>query len=159
MTEKPMTSRRSFLKAGAIVAAPLAAVAAPAAAALAGDRSSERLARIEDERAIEALNRDLARQVSAGGSIAGLAEPGLVGLAFDPGAEPAEFTISADRTRASVRMACSAEFEREFEGQATLVQMARLQGNGAVRVTEARSFVGSYLRRRDGWRIERIELA
>ena len=46
------TDRRSFLKTGAIVAAPLAA-AAPVAA-LAGDDSAARLARLEDERAFPA---------------------------------------------------------------------------------------------------------
>ena len=53
MDKTSTTDRRAFLKVGAIVAAPLA-VAAPVAA-LAGDDSKAKLARLEDERAIEAL--------------------------------------------------------------------------------------------------------
>ena len=62
------TDRRSFLKAGALVAAPLA-TAAPAAA-LAADGSRARLARLEDERAVEGLHRAFLRQPSAlGGDV------------------------------------------------------------------------------------------
>ena len=57
------TDRRSFLKTGAIAAAPLAALAP--AAALADDGSKARLARLEDERAIESLHRAFLRQPSA----------------------------------------------------------------------------------------------
>lgn len=64
------TDRRSFLKSGALVAAPLA-VMAPVAA-LAGDESRAKLARLEDERAIEALQRKFLRHVNGGGSSAEL---------------------------------------------------------------------------------------
>jgi len=53
--DKQSTERRSFLKTGAIVAAPLA-VAAPAAA-FAADDSRSKLARLEDERAMELIPR------------------------------------------------------------------------------------------------------
>ena len=59
------TNRRSFLKAGALVAAPLAA-AAPVAV-LAGDDSRARLARLEDERAVEALQRKFLRHLNGTG--------------------------------------------------------------------------------------------
>src|SRR5262245_27315706 len=66
MSKTMTTSRRSFLKSGAIVAAPVVAVAAPAMA-FAADDSSAKLARLEDERAIEALNRNFVRDFNASG--------------------------------------------------------------------------------------------
>ena len=65
------TDRRSFLKSGALVAAPIAAVGVPAAA-LAGDDSRALLARLEDERAIEALHRSFLRHVNGSGDCAKL---------------------------------------------------------------------------------------
>ena len=64
MTMNQSTSRRSFLKTGAIAAAPLA-MAAPAAA-LADDGSRARLARLEDEKALAALHREVMAQVNRG---------------------------------------------------------------------------------------------
>jgi hypothetical protein len=65
MNDKRTTDRRSFLKTGAVAAAPLA-VAAPVVA-LAGDDSRAKLARLEDERAVEALQRKFLRHLSGSG--------------------------------------------------------------------------------------------
>ncbi|MGZ5792642.1 MAG: twin-arginine translocation signal domain-containing protein, partial [Croceibacterium sp.] len=79
---KAATDRRSFLKTGAIAAAPLA-VAMPTAA-LADDGSHARLARLEDEKAIAALHREVVGQVNRGKRK--LAD-GLTALADDPAQE------------------------------------------------------------------------
>ena len=168
MTAKSMTSRRSFLKSGALVAAPLAVVATPAAAAFAHDGSKARLMRIEDERAIEALNRAFLRTFNAAGAkrtgeffASGKAPKlarGMTGLALDAAAEPERFELSEDGARASARYAVTADFAHALEGEGTLVEMARLQGNGPVRLSEARTLVADYVKRAEGWTIERLRL-
>ena len=60
ITRDLSADRRSFLKTSALVTAPLAALAAPALAQ-AADESGARLARLEDERAIEQLQRAFLR--------------------------------------------------------------------------------------------------
>jgi hypothetical protein len=167
MSKDMITSRRSFLKSGTIIAAPLAVIATPAVAALTDGGGRARLARIEDERAIETLNRAFLRRFNAGGHtgefFANGRKPklpsGVTALKLDATAEPQHFALSGDGLKASARFACTAEFEHELEGEGTFVQMARLQGNGAVRLSEARSFVANYVRNERGWAIERIVLA
>ena len=63
MDKLSATDRRSFLKSGALIAAPVAAVAVPAAA-FADDGSRARLARLEDERSVEALHRQFLRHLN-----------------------------------------------------------------------------------------------
>ncbi|WEK47164.1 MAG: hypothetical protein P0Y56_02450 [Candidatus Andeanibacterium colombiense] len=157
MTDTSMTSRRSFIKAGAIVAVPLAAAAIPAAAALADDGDKARLARIEDERAIGALNRAFLRRFNAGVRPEAFSLAGVTGLSLDTAADAGDLTI--DQGRAQARLACTAEFEQPLDGEGTLFEMARLQGNSLGRLSEARSLVGSYVQTAQGWAIERIELA
>ncbi|HSG34667.1 MAG TPA: hypothetical protein VLA37_09030, partial [Sphingomonadaceae bacterium] len=67
MSKTTQTTRRSFLKTGAIVAVPVAAVVTPAAV-MAADDTGLRLARLEAERAIEALNRDFLREFNRAGA-------------------------------------------------------------------------------------------
>src|SRR5690606_14624017 len=63
MDKLSATDRRSFLKSSALIAAPVAAVAVPAAA-FADDGSRARLARLEDERSVEALHRQFLRHLN-----------------------------------------------------------------------------------------------
>ncbi|HTN13770.1 MAG TPA: hypothetical protein VL094_03070 [Sphingomonadaceae bacterium] len=164
-----MTSRRSFLKSGAIFAAPLAVVGAPAAAAaMADDDSRARLARLEDTRAIEALNRAFLRQFNASGAEATAAlfadgkapdlASGTVGLVLENAAEPEHLELAGDGSRASAHYSCVVETEHALEGDHTLIQMARLQGNSAYRCSDRRVFRADYVRHKDGWAIERIRL-
>jgi len=65
MSENPIsTDRRAFLKTGSLVAAPLA-MAGPMAA-LAADDGRAKLARLEDECAVEALQRKFLRDLNGG---------------------------------------------------------------------------------------------
>jgi len=152
------TNRRSFLKAGAIVAAPLAA-AAPVVA-LAGDDSREKLARLEDERAVEALQRKFLRYLNGAGDCGEFVASsdsvdlgvGLRSIAEDMGREPS-FTLAADGRSATARCACKVERETEFSGDSTLEQMARFQGQGSHRFTEERVLATEFVKDSNGWRI------
>ena len=148
------TSRRSFLKTGALAAAPLA-VLAPAAAFAAEDGSKARLARLEDEKAIQALHRDLLRGVNGGERQ--LAK-GLTALAPDP-ANEAQLAFADDGRHATYRRACTASFRTEFTGHSTLEQMHRLQGQGQHSHEESRELVVEYEKGKHGWAIQRVRLA
>ena len=148
------TDRRSFLKSGAIVVAPLA-VMAPAAAFAADDGSKARLARLEDEKAIQALHRDVLRQVNRGERTLAA---GLTALADDP-AHELQVAFGDDGRRAGCRRACRASFRTEFTGSSTLEQMHRLQGQGLHSHEESRVLVAEYVKGKDGGAIESLRLA
>jgi hypothetical protein len=151
----PRTDRRSFIKTGALAAAPLA-VALPTAAFAADDGSKAKLARLEDEKAIEALHRDFLRRFNGGERSAKLAK-GLTALADDP-AHEAQIAFVDDGRRASYRRACRASFRTEFTGTSTVEQMTRLQGQGRHEHAEARVLVTDYVKGKDGWAIESLHL-
>ncbi len=152
----PATDRRSFVKMSALIAAPLA-VAVPATAFAADDGSKARLARLEDEKAIEVLHRELLREVNAGEALTKLAK-GLTGLADDP-AHAAEIAFAADGRRATCRRACRASFRTEFSGASTLEQMHRLQGQGLHEHEERRVLITEYAKGKHGWAIASLRLA
>jgi hypothetical protein len=165
MSEKATaTDRRSFLKAGAIVAAPLAA--AVPVAALAGDGSAAKLARLEDERAIEALQRRFLRYLNGGGDCGEIAlssdavdlGEGLRSIAEHVGHEPV-IEVADDGLSARARCACKVEREVAFTGDSTLERMARFQGQGSHRYDEERVLAAEYAKGKDGWRIARARLA
>jgi hypothetical protein len=168
MSKTTGTSRRSFLKSGAIVAAPIAA-AGVSAAALASDDSKEKLARLEDERAILELHAALLRRVNtaglatsgeffASGKAPSLGE-GLRSIAPDPAGESPVLAFSEDGRRAARRQAVRVEIATELEGDETLVQMARLQGNALEAEVLPRTLVADYVREEGGWAIEKLRLA
>lgn len=164
--EKTTTDRRSFLKTGAVVAAPLA-VAAPVAA-LADDGSRAKLARLEDERAIEALHRQTLRQL-AGADAASLrafathveGEPlkGSVRAVLEDHAHEPELELAADGLSARARCRCRIELEAEFAGESTIEQMTRFQGQGSHRFNAERVLATEFAKGKDGWRIVRAHLA
>jgi len=164
MDKTSATDRRSFLKTGAIVAAPLA-VAAPVAA-MAGDDSRAKLARLEDERAIEALQRKFLRHLNGTGdcgefiasSDAVELGEGLRAIAEDIGHE-ATLELSEDGLSARTRCACRVEREAAFTGDSTLEQMARFQGQGSHRFEERRTLATEFVKGKHGWAIARARLA
>ena len=159
--DKTTTDRRSFLKTGAVVAAPLA-VAVPASA-LAGD---DRLARLEDERAVEGLRRKFLRHLNGTGDCGQFIAPsgsvdlgeGLRSIAEDMRHEP-ELVLAEDGRSATARCACRVERETEFAGDSTLERMARFQGQGSHRFAEERVLATEFVKGRDGWRIAGARLA
>ena len=157
------TSRRSFLKSGAVLAAPI--VAAAPVAALADDGSRAKLARIEDERAVEALHRKFLRHLNGSGDCGAIASAdavdlgeGLRALAEDLGHE-ATLTVAEDGRTASARCACRVERESEISGDSTLEQMARFEGNGSHRFEERRVLATEFVKAGDGWQISRARFA
>jgi hypothetical protein len=157
--DKIGTDRRSFLKTGAIVAAPFA-VAAPVAAFAADDR----LARLEDERAVEALQRKFLRHLNGAGDCGefiassdavDLGE-GLRAIAED---DEVRVELAEDGLTAAARCPCRVEREAEFAGDSTLERMARFQGQGSHRFEERRVLATEFVKVADGWRIAAARLA
>lgn len=156
------TSRRAFLKSGAVVAAPLAVVPV---AALAHDDSTARLARLEDQRQIEGLHRDLLRTLNGSGDCGRLRIPatavnidaGLRAIAEDPAGDAA-LDIAADGHSAHSRHPCLVELDTDFDGHGTLEQMHRLQGHGSHRHSESRVLQTAYAKGKDGWQITGLTL-
>ena len=153
-TARNTTDRRSFLKTGAIAAAPLAIAVAPAAA-LADDGSKAKLARLEDEKAIAALHREAISKINRGERK--LAD-GLTGLADDP-AHELQIAFADDGRRATCRRVCKASFRTEFTGTSTIEQMHRLQGQGLHQHEESRVVVAEYVKNKDNWAVESLRLA
>jgi hypothetical protein len=164
MRRNPATDRRSFLKTGTLVAAPLA-MAAPAAA-LADDGSRARLARLEDERAVEALQRQFLRYLNGGEDCGGFVASsdavelgeGLRSIAEDPRHE-ATLELAPDGLSATARCACRVERETAFTGDSTLERMLRFEGHGHHRHEERAVLAMEFAKGRDGWRIARARLA
>lgn len=167
MSNSTNTSRRAFLKSGALVAAPVAAVAVPAAA-LADDGSKAALAKLQDERAIEALSHEFLRQFNcygckgtaqlfANGKAPDLAE-NISQLAMEPGAKPKSLAIADDGASATARYDCTVQMEEALSGEDTIIQMARLQGNAAKVHSAAKTLAARYVRRAEGWAIATLEL-
>ena len=165
MSEKvTATDRRSFLKSGALVATPL--VAAAPVAALAGDGSAARLARLENERAIEALHRKFLRHLNGAddwgrfvASSDGVKlDGGLKSIVEDLSHEPT-IELAEDGFSARTQHPCKIELETEFIGDSTVEQMARFQGQGSHRRSEQRVLATEYVKGKDGWRIARARFA
>jgi hypothetical protein len=151
--------RRSFLKAGAIVAVPFAA-AAPVAAFAADDR----LARLEDERTVEALQRKFLRHLNGAGDCGEfIASPAAVdlgeGLRAIAEDGEAQVEVAEDGMTANARCPCRVARERDFTGDSTLEQMARFQGHGSHRHEDRRVLATEFVKGRDGWRIAAARLA
>ena len=145
------TSRRNFLKAGALLATPLAAAVPVAASADEGLKA--RLAQLEDEAAIRLLHRQWLQHFNAG---AQQDADGVCTIAADGGWDPEAVTLSGDRARAC--FACTVEIATAIAQDCTLGQMAHAQGNGSVRRTERRVVDADYVRTPKGWALARAEL-
>ena len=152
------STRRSFLKRGALLAAPLAAVAAPAAI-LADDELRARLARLENEAAIRELHQAWLRRINAGAGDAAMLDPSVSGIAPDHSAEPDAIEVAADGKHAAGRFYCAVETATEIPQDSTLGQMARAQGSGFLRRTERRMLKVEYEKASGAWEIAKAELA
>jgi len=165
--EKSAPTRRSFLKGGALLAAPLA-VAAPAAI-LADDATKARLAELENEAAIRDLHQNWMRRVNTGASDEAASlfvnaksaafDPSVRGIAPDHDAAPDAVEIAADGTRAAGRYHCAVETESAIPRDSTLAQMAHAQGGGYVRSVERRVLRVEYAKNAGKWAIAKAEFA
>ncbi|AKH41972.1 hypothetical protein FHS61_002495 [Altererythrobacter atlanticus] len=158
------TDRRAFLKTGALIATPIAAVTP--VAALADDGTRARLARMEDERAIGQIHRAALRSLNASGDCGRFAacadairiDPHMRAITEDQAAEP-ELTIAEDGLKARYRSTCQVEVETEFTGHSTLERMARFQGQGFHRHVERKRLEADYVKKAEGWQIASLRLA
>ncbi len=167
MTAKNSSTRRSFLKKGALLAVPLAAAAAPAAIAADGSLKS-RLARLEDESAIRNLHHSWLKQFNSADADAiapllansrALPADVVRSIAVDHSRELDVIEIAPDRKSASGRFACTAEIETPITRDSTLAQMAHAQGSGFIRRTERRLLRVGYVKTSGAWSIASAELA
>ena len=165
MSATATSSRRSFLKGGAVAAAPLA-VAIPAAALAAEDHKA-RARRLQDEAEIRSLHQAWLRKLATSQDASGLfvdpdaarLDPAVQGVSADHTGEEDRIEVAADGLKATGRFAVTVELETALPHAGTVGQMARLQGGGVVRHAERQMLHVSYLKQADTWAISKLELA
>jgi len=167
MASDSTSTRRSFLKGGVLLAAPLAA-AAPATV-LAEDGLKARLARLEDEGRIRELHQIWLRRVNAGAGGAAtppFADPqgtafgqALRSIAANHAGEPDAVEVAPDGQSATGRFECTVEIETPIPRDCTLARMAHAQGGGFVRRTERRVLKVEYVKACAAWTIAKVEFA
>jgi hypothetical protein len=167
MTTDTTSTRRSFLKSGAVLAAPLA-VTLPAAV-MADEGLKARLARLEDQAAIRELHQKWLRRINtgAGGTTASLYanseasafDQAVRGIAADHSGQPDAIELAADAKSATGRFQCVAEIEAAIAQDCTLARMAHAQGGGFVRRTERRILKVEYVKASGAWAIAKVEFA
>jgi len=166
MARDNTSTRRSFLKGGALLAAPLAA-AAPAAL-LAEDGLRARLARLEDEAAIRELHQIWLGRINAGAgdTVTPLFDPegttfdqAVRSIVADHTGQPDAIEVDPDGKGAAGRFPCAVEIEITIPQDCTLTRMAHAQGCGFVRRTERRVLKVEYVKACAEWTIAKIELA
>jgi hypothetical protein len=155
LTTDNTSTRRSFLKGGAVLAAPLA-VALPAAV-IADEGLKVRLMKLEDEAAIRELHQTWLRRINTGASDA--FDQAVRSIAADHAGQPDAIELAADRKSASGRYHCVVEIESAIAQEGTLAQMAHAQGGGFVRRTERRLLKVEYVKASGAWAIAKVELA
>jgi hypothetical protein len=164
MSAHSTSSRRSFLKGGAIAAAPLAA--ALPAAALAAEDHRARAQRLQDEAEIRSLHQAWLRKLAAGQDASALfadprtarLDPAVRGVSTDHAGEPDRIDVAADGLSATGRFAVTADLQTELPKTTTLGQMAHLQGGGVVRRAERRTLHAGYAKRDGSWAIGTLAL-
>ena len=162
------STRRSFLKGGALIAAPLAAVAAPSLVK-ADDELKARLAKLENEAAIRELHQTWLRRINTGEADAAAPllsdrertafDQAVRSVAPDHAGQPDVVEVSADGKSAVGRFHCAVELETAIAQDCTLAQMARQQGSGFIRRTERRLLNVEYVKASGAWAIAKIEFA
>ena len=141
MSTDTVSTRRSLLKGGALLAAPLAGAGAAAAVAEQGHKA--RLGRLEDEAAIRALHQAWLRRINTGAiedAAQLFADPArskfdqdVRSIAADHAGAPDAIALSADGQSATGRFHCAVETQTAIPQDCTLAQMVHAQGGGFVR--------------------------
>ena len=173
MNADTTSTRRSFLKGGALLAVPLAA--AVPAALMADDELKARLARLEDETAIREVHQTWLRRINtradhttgAGDAATPLFadsegaafDQAVRSIAADHAGEPDAIEVAADGKSAAGRFPCAVEIETRIAQDCTLARMAHAQGGGFVRRTERRVLKVEYVKASGAWAIAKVEFA
>jgi hypothetical protein len=168
VSQDTTSSRRSFLKGGALLAAPLAAVGVPAVV-VADEELKARLARLENEAAVRELHQTWLRRVNSGAwdgaaapfttPKAGASDLSVRRIAADHTGKPDVIEVAADGKTAVGRFYCTLDIEDAIVQDCTLARMARAQGGGFVRRTERRVMHIEYLKASGAWAIAKVEFA
>ena len=167
MTKDASSTRRSFLKGGALLVAPLAAVGVPAVV-IADDELKARLARLENEGAVRELHQAWLRRVYTQtrdtASLftdpkAGPFDPSVRSIGADHAGRPDVIEVAADGKSATGRFYCVVKIENAIAQDCTLARMAHAQGGGFVRRTEHRVLNAEYVKTSGGWAIAKVEFA
>ncbi len=157
MNQSKIASRRTFLKGGALIAAPLAVTSATAAV-LADPTSQQRIGRLEDEAAVRTLHHGWLRQVNAGERDPHL-EATVRRIIADHAGAADRIDVAADQQRAVGHFDYAVEFETPLPRDSTLAQMAHAQGHGLMRFTQRRRLRVDYVKADCGWRIAQVALS
>jgi hypothetical protein len=156
MTTSTTATRRTFLKGGALLAAPIAGAAA-AAAVMADGTLHDRLGRLEDEAAIRRLHDSWLRQVNAGERGTQF-DAAVHRITADHAGAADRIELAADHRSAVGYFDCAVELETPLPKDSTLAQMAHAQGHGVMRRTARRLLTVCYTKVQNGWRIANITL-
>jgi hypothetical protein len=156
-----ISTRRSFLKSGTILAAPLAAVAAPAVLK-ADEDLKKRLALLENQTAIRDLHGKWLRSINFGvgdvDAVLFAAPEALRSLAAHPSGRPDAIEVADDGGNAVGRFHCIVEIETAIAQDCTIARMAHEQGGGFIRRTESRLLNVRYSKASGAWSIAKVEL-
>jgi hypothetical protein len=154
MTKDSLSTRRTFLKRGALLAAPIAATAAPALA-LADDGVHARARDLEDKAAIRELHQSWLRRVNTGECDA-LPASTVRRIIADHAGAADRIDVARDGQSAVGHFDCAVETATPLATDCTLAQMAHAQGHGTVRRTERRMLTVGYAKMGGSWRIGKV---
>jgi len=161
MSERISTRRKFFLKAGAAMSAPAAFTTGISTAAAGPAALEEKLVKLEDEMALRRLRSDTIVEINrASRDVLDELEQGLRQIVADHEIDAtASVVVSADRAAASMCVPCTVRLEAPIEAPgSSLVDMARLQGEGVLSRTEARVLEIACTRTSAGWELGRVRL-
>jgi hypothetical protein len=157
MTSNTTSTRRTFLKGGALLAAPIGS-AAVSAAVMADGTLHDRVAHLEDEAAIRTLHDSWLRQVNAGERGTQL-DATVHRITADHAGAADRIELAADHRSAVGYFDHAVELETPLPTDSTLAQMAHAQGQGVMRRTERRLLSVDYAKADGSWRIAKVTLA
>ena len=155
MSKDDTATRRSFLKTGAFLAAPLAA--GVPAVALAADGTRARLKRLEDEAAIREVHREWLRRVNAGERGDVPLDETIKSVAIDHKGGVDKIDIASDGIHATGHYASVAEIETPLTSECTISQMLAAQGHGTISRTEPGVLTVDYVKSGSSWMIAKAE--
>jgi hypothetical protein len=154
MRTSTTSTRRTFLKGGALLVAPIGTVAVSAAVMTDGTLH-DRIAHLEDEAAIRTLHDSWLRQVNAGERGARL-DAAVRRITADHAGAADRIELAADHRSAVGYFDHAVEFETPLPKDSTLAQMAHAQGHGVMRRTERRLLTIDYAKAHGSWRIAQV---
>jgi len=132
------------------------AVFAVGASARADTTVESRLTELEDMNALRRLSAEFIERINAGDAV--VPDTGIVRISAADFDRNAQVEINAERSLALVRLPCEVCVDEPIDAPGSvLVDMARLQDEGAVRQTYSRIAKLSCARAASGWSVARAQ--